>query len=207
MAAPAISLHYFAIKGRAEAIRLAFHIGGIKFEDVRFSFAEWGQSIKATAELGVCPWLVVDGKRLFESNAILVYAGRLAKLISADPFQEAKTIEVLEACEDLANLVTPSMREPDVAKRIAVRETLVKGALGTAMKQLDGLLTTAGGNYFVGGQLSIADLKMACVCNWFSSGTLDGFPADFVSGFPALAGLANRVNQHPKVAEWNAAHA
>ena len=29
-------LHYFPAKGRAEAIRLAFALGGIKFEDHRF---------------------------------------------------------------------------------------------------------------------------------------------------------------------------
>lgn len=201
----ALSLHYFQLKGRAEPIRLAFHIGGIAFEDVRFPFSEW-PALKATAELGVCPWLIVDGKKLFESNAILFYAGRLANLLPAGPFQEAKALEVLEAAEDLANLVTPSMREKDAATRVAIREALVKGALRTAFHQLDALLVAAGGQFFVGGTLSVADLKVYCVANWFRSGSLDGIPKEFVEEFPALLSLVHRVGALPKVAEWNASH-
>lgn len=36
-----LRLTYFQLTGRAEATRLAFHIGGVKFEDKRISFSEF----------------------------------------------------------------------------------------------------------------------------------------------------------------------
>ncbi len=35
-------LKLFKVPGRGEAIRLAFHIGGVAFEDERLSFPEFG---------------------------------------------------------------------------------------------------------------------------------------------------------------------
>ena len=38
-----VKLYYFDAGGRAEVSRLALHISGVKFDDVRLSFAEFGQ--------------------------------------------------------------------------------------------------------------------------------------------------------------------
>lgn len=47
-AAPAIKLIYFDFGGRAESIRLALHVGGVPFEDVRITEEEF-RSYKAGA--------------------------------------------------------------------------------------------------------------------------------------------------------------
>lgn len=39
--APAYKLTYFDGKGRGEVIRMAFVLGGVKFQDERISFQEW----------------------------------------------------------------------------------------------------------------------------------------------------------------------
>ena len=42
---------------------------------------------------------------------------------------------------------------------------------------------------------------------WFSSGMLDGIPADIIAkSFPALTALMTTVDAHPKVISWKEAH-
>ena len=43
---PQYKLYYFDFGGRGEFIRVMFHYAGVPFEDVRFSFPEWGQTYK-----------------------------------------------------------------------------------------------------------------------------------------------------------------
>lgn len=37
-----LKVHYFPVRARGEAIRLLLHFKGVKFEDVRYTFEEWG---------------------------------------------------------------------------------------------------------------------------------------------------------------------
>ena len=45
------TLVYFNGKGRAEATRQMFALAGVKFEDKRYSFEEWGK-LKASGNTG-----------------------------------------------------------------------------------------------------------------------------------------------------------
>lgn len=53
-ATPKLKLTYFNIKARAEPTRLALHIGGIPFEDVRIEHSAW-PAMKASMPLGQLP--------------------------------------------------------------------------------------------------------------------------------------------------------
>ena len=79
-------LRYFNVRGRGEAIRLAFADNGIAFEDASFSGDDWGKDkedglkAKWTASgliaFGQVPLLEIDGLKLVQSQAILRYLGR-----------------------------------------------------------------------------------------------------------------------------------
>ena len=88
-ATPKLKMTYFNIKARAEPSRLALHIGGVPFEDVRIPFDAWAR-IKPTMPYAQVPLLEVDGKPLAQSYAILMFCGRLAGLVPQDPFLAAK---------------------------------------------------------------------------------------------------------------------
>jgi hypothetical protein len=76
--APTLKLTYFDIQGVAEKIRLAFHLGGVEFEDVRIGFPEWA-AMKPTTPYGQLPIMSIDGAPpMAQSDAMLRYAGRLA---------------------------------------------------------------------------------------------------------------------------------
>ena len=79
-------LHYFNIRGRAEAIRMALHDLNIPFVDHSFSGDEWGKEkadgLKANwtaagkLSFGQVPMLEIDGIEIVQSHSILRYLGR-----------------------------------------------------------------------------------------------------------------------------------
>ena len=45
------------------------------------------------------------------------------------------------------------------------------------------------------------------MAGWFSSGNIDGIPADWIAqNFPLVAKLVDGVDAHPKIREWKAFH-
>ncbi len=72
-AAAAPTLFYFDIPGKAEAIRLAFHVQGVAFDDHRFKDREEFLAMKASGRLqyGQVPALQVGPVVLTQSAAIL----------------------------------------------------------------------------------------------------------------------------------------
>ena len=70
-------LTYFdAAASRGEECRLALHLAGVDFEDVRVKPADWAQ-LKNQTPYGGLPILELPGKPpLGQSNAILVLIGR-----------------------------------------------------------------------------------------------------------------------------------
>merc|ERR1719159_575089 len=74
-----ITLKYFPIAGRAEPIRLAMVIGGVKFFDQRISGPEWEEKHKKLAPFGQVPLLLVGPKVISQTKAILRYVGKFSK--------------------------------------------------------------------------------------------------------------------------------
>jgi glutathione S-transferase len=70
-----LKLSYFDMHGgRGEPARLALAIGGIAFEDHRFSFPEFAE-VKKTAPFGQVPVLHVDGVQVTQCDAINRFVG------------------------------------------------------------------------------------------------------------------------------------
>lgn len=67
---PQLKLNYFDFHGgRAGPVRLALHIGGIAFEDHRFTFPEFAE-FRKTTPFGQVPTLEVDGLHLTQCDAM-----------------------------------------------------------------------------------------------------------------------------------------
>ncbi len=131
-------------------------------------------------------------------------------LVPEDFVGRAKVDEVLNYCEDfISAALVPTMSIADPAAKIAAREALIapEGALTLGFKRLQTLLERSGTGYFHGPSVTIADLKINSVLEWFSSGKLDGIPATFIpDNFPALQANYDLVTAHPKIVEWRASH-
>ena len=128
-------LTYFDFAGsRGEECRIALHLAGIDFDDVRVKSADW-PTLKASMPFGAMPVLQMPGKPpLAHSNAILVFIGRQHGLHPADAFEAARHEALMCAVEELRHSITPTLRISDPEQKRTAREALAANelALGAA---------------------------------------------------------------------------
>jgi hypothetical protein len=96
-----LKLTYFDFPGgRAEPARLAMHIGGVQFEDYRFSPGDFSE-VRKTTPLNQVPTLHVNDLQITQSDAITRYVGKLSGLYPEDDLQALLCDEVMGALEDM----------------------------------------------------------------------------------------------------------
>jgi glutathione S-transferase len=106
----------------------------------------------------------------------------------ADPFAAAKVDEVIDVCTDITGIVSPTMREQDPEKKAAMRATLALEGLPKWFGYLEALLARNGSNgFFVGDELTIADIAVWRLMGWLTGGALDGVPKTV--RFQVVAGI------------------
>jgi glutathione S-transferase len=193
-------LSYFDFSGsRGEECRLAFRLAGVEFEDDRIKPSNWADH-KSETPFGAMPVLTIEGKgRLSQSNAILVYLGRLHGLHPSDAWEAARHEQFLCAAEELRSKAAPVLRISGEDRQEA-REELASGLLTTWGAQIEALL---GDGPFVGGSdPSVTDIKLYMIVRWFSTGIVDHVPTDVFAGYPKLMALYEGVRAIPSLAEW-----
>ncbi len=201
---PQLKLSYFDIHGgRAEPARLALAIGGIAFEDHRFTFPEFAEVRKATP-FGQVPTLHVDGVLVTQCDAINRYVGKLAGLYPTDPFQALLCDEVMYVVEEAAVKIGPTFRMTGDAQKEA-RLALVNGHMPVYLGWLQSQLLAHGGEYFADRRLTVADLKVFVDVRSLNSGRLDHVPTDLVEKVaPLLNAHMQRIAQTPAVLQYYA---
>lgn len=201
---PQLKLTYFDFHGgRAEPARLALHLGGIPFEDHRFTFAGFAEVRKSTP-FGQVPVLHVDGVQVTQCDAITRYAGKLAGLYPSDPFQALLCDEVMYVVEEASVKMGPTFRMTGEEQK-AARLALVNGPMPVYLRWLQSQLVAHGGEYFADNRLTMADLKVFVDVRGLNSGRLDHVPADLVETVaPLLNAHMQRVAQTPAVAQYYA---
>jgi glutathione S-transferase len=201
---PQLKLSYFDFHGgRAEPIRLALAMGGIAFEDHRFTAAEFAE-VRKTAPFGQVPVLHVDGVQVTQSDAMLRYAGKLAGLYPTDAYQALLCDEVAYVVEEAGVKLGPTFRMTGDEQK-AARQALVNGSMPVYLGWLQSRLLAHGGQYFADNRLTVADLKVFVDVRGLNSGRLDHVPADLVEKVaPALNAHLQRIAQTPAVAQYYA---
>ncbi|GAC1353218.1 MAG: hypothetical protein NVS3B20_27150 [Polyangiales bacterium] len=195
-------LTYFdAPMSRGEECRLALHVAGVPFEDVRIQREEW-PALKPKTPFGSLPILEMPGRPvLAQSNAILVLIGRLHGLHPKDDYEAARHEAMMQHVEDLRAHVSPTMRIKDGGEKKRAREELAATFLPAwgsfAEKQI------GEGPFFGGAALQVVDLKVHMVLRWFQGGALDHIPTTVFDGFPKLTRIAHAVRDHARVRAWN----
>ena len=199
-----LKLTYFDVHGgRGEPVRLALAIGGIAFEDHRFSFAEFPE-VRKTTPFGQVPTLEVDGVTVTQCDAMLRYAGKLAGLYPNDTFQALLCDEVMYVVEESIVRLGPTFRMTGEDQK-AARLALVNGPMPVYLQWLEKQLLAHGGEYFADNRLTVADLKVFVDIRGLNSGRLDHVPTDLVEKVaPALNAHLQRISSLPAVQAYYA---
>lgn len=194
-------IYFDAPVSRGEECRLALHLAGIDFDDVRIKRDDW-PALKGQTPYGAMPVLELPGHPpLAQTNAILVLIGRRHALHPADDFEAAQHEAMMQHVEDLRAAVGPTLRMPDIEKK-AAREALVADFLpawaGAAERNI------LAGPFFAGAEIHVVDIKLFKAVQWLGSGMVDHIPATIFANYPKLTGVYEAVRDHPGVRSWYA---
>ena len=193
---------------RAEVLRVSLFIKDIPFEDIRVSREEFVHLIKTgflpngkKAPFHQLPVIEAEGKIIGQTGAIARYCGKASNLYADDNLQAAKIDQIIDAASDITNLVSPTIREKDLDKKMEDRKLLVNKLLPRWFRYLENLLSEDESTWFVE-KMSIADVAVWRLLGWLTSGIIDGIPTSIIDDFPKLKNVHHQVHTHPKVQEW-----
>eukprot|EP01066_Platyproteum_vivax_P000698 Platyproteum_vivax@DN1076_c0_g1_i1.p1 len=196
-------LHYFDFKGRAFCLRLAFNLGGVKFEDHRIAKSDWPEW-KAKSPSGQVPYLELsDGKKMTETVAILHYVGILSKLIPEEAFMAGKMHEVVHLLtSEFVSLIVPSIMEEDLTKKLEMRKVLVDKKIPTILNRVEEILSEMMHKdgeccFAIGNKISLADVSVADICSTFEAGYLDGIPTDMANQYKNIQKIYSSMKLNP----------
>ena len=193
---------------RAEVLRVSLFIKDIPFEDIRVSREEFVHLIKTgflpngkKAPFHQLPVIEAEGKIIGQTGAIARYCGKASNLYADDNLKAAKIDQIIDTATDITNLVSPTIREKDLDKKMDDRKLLVNKLLPRWFRYLENLLSEDESTWFVE-KMSIADVAIWRLLGWLTSGIIDGIPTSIIDDFPKLKNIHHQVHTHPKVQEW-----
>ncbi len=196
-------IYFDAPVSRGEECRLALHLAGVEFEDVRVAGADW-PALKPDTPFGGLPVLEPPGlPPLGQSNAILVFIGRRHGLHPKDDFEAARHEAVMCHVEDLRAQIGPTLRIAEEAGKKAARATLAESYLPAWAAYAERQIADAG-PFFAGEKLHVVDLKLHRAVHWFSSGIIEHIPTTVFSAFPKLNRVYAAVRDDERVKAWYA---
>ena len=197
-----ITLTYFDLPAKAEAIRLALYLGGIPFEDKRVNGVQWAAIKPSVGPYAQLPFITVDGKNVFQSINILLYTGTLTGLIATELEQELRMREAICACDDILMSFNATFAITNLEERIAARAILFKegGKTFCQLKRMEEIVDDR--EFIAGDKLTIADLAVFTNSALLQCGIFDGFPKNCLDCVPKLKNYVNRIASLPKIVEY-----
>ncbi|KAI6174400.1 hypothetical protein M3Y98_01186000 [Aphelenchoides besseyi] len=198
---PKYKLHYFAMRFRAEPIRLALHYKRVPFVDFRIESKDW-PSLKKNYPNGQVPALEIDGKMLMESHSIYRYVGTKFGLFGQSEMERANLDSIAELHRELFD-ATSSYLEFELGNPVAgnkddVYKNKFVPALHKYLPQLtDKLLQSNSGFFAPSGVLSWVDFYVA-----ESTLTFTNFAQAEMNQYPQMLAHRERVHSLPQIRSY-----
>eukprot|EP01066_Platyproteum_vivax_P002191 Platyproteum_vivax@DN12681_c0_g1_i1.p1 len=196
-------LLYFNARGRAELIRLIFAAAGVDYEDIRFRSNEHAmedfQKLKAEKDLPFqqVPLLEIDGFELAQSQAIVRYLAAKYGLSGTTPKDSALCDMITCGTDDLKQKFTNVVFVKNERERDQQLQVFKNELLPTWASYFERLLRKNGGEWFVGNDLSYADLAVYDMVSALSL----RLPGAFAKN-ELLQNHTAQIEKLPKISKW-----
>ncbi|CAJ1952212.1 unnamed protein product [Cylindrotheca closterium] len=189
---------------RADALRAALYLQGIPFDNVTDKTEMDELKAQKKVPFGAFPVMEIDGKILSQTQACATFVGKLGDMYPSndDPFAQANCDEIINGCTDVTDTVSSTFRAED---KKSAREKLMDPKDGRLYMHLNGLnsVVCKDGSEFACGkdsELTVADLCVWRLYNWFYNGTIDHIPIDWIgTSFPNLKTIYDNVESNEKI--------
>jgi glutathione S-transferase len=203
MAAPKLKLTYFPAKGRAQPIRICLRAAKLEFEDERLAGPAFGEKKAAgTFPLGQLPVLSIDGTVHCQSHALARWAAKKAGLYPADADKALVVDEVLATLDEaMSSLPYRTPSETDESFKPKREAWFPKTE--RFWKLVDARLAANGGPFFLGKDLSLADLALFNAVGGVQEGGLDFVPKDAFNAFPAILAHHAAAAKHDIIVSYD----
>jgi len=192
-----IKLVYFNLRGRAEPSRLLLAYAGLSYVDERIPYPEdpegWAAR-KSSMPFGVLPVLYWNGEEISQGIAVSGFLAKKVGLAGRNDMEAAQIDEIVHAIEDIINARIAWMDELDKKRQQTMKNTFENQTVPTLLKQLERRLETRGGQFFVGNNLTWADIQTFMLANEVDQEAL--------KVCPKVANLVKRVGEIPNIKKW-----
>ncbi|XP_061186611.1 probable glutathione S-transferase 9 [Saccostrea echinata] len=187
---------YFALRGRGELIRMVFRLAKVEFQDERVNIEDW-KEIKHSTPTGELPYLEVNGKRLTQSLTIARYLAREFGLAGGTNWEQALVEQVVDTCDDLRAENAKIIHERDENKLNELKLNMTDVVLPKYLDRLSSFQKQHGDKYFVGSEITLADLAVHEVMTTF----LQEDPS-VLDKYEALTEHRQLIEQHPNLVQY-----
>ncbi|KAK6633936.1 hypothetical protein RUM44_004543 [Polyplax serrata] len=193
---PKYKLIYFPLTALGEPIRFLLSYGNLDFEDFRFKREEWPQ-LKPSMPFGKTPVLEIDGKQTHQSAAICRYLAKQLNLVGKNDWESFCVDMIVDTIGDLRSQMANYYYDQNPETKASKLGPLQKETVPYYLKKLDKTVEENGG-YFVGGQLTWADLYFVAISDYMQRMA----EIDMFADYPNLQSLKNKVVNIPQIKKW-----
>jgi glutathione S-transferase len=194
---------------RAEVSRIALHIGNIEFNDIRVTRDEFIRA-KETGKLDngtiipfhQFPCLIIENEVFAQTAGIARYCGKLSGLYpKKNDVLGLKIDQFLDLMTDITVLIFNVGRNENPEQKKIKRKEFFNTEFNRKLKMLETNISDDS-RYIIKDNFNIADIALWSFVNWITSGTIDGFPKDFLKNFPKIKKVFLEVNAIPELQKW-----
>merc|ERR1712013_382756 len=191
-----IKLSYFNARARGETARLILAHVGVRYTDQRLT-AEQFEVIKPKLPYCQLPTLKYKGELLCQSITIARFLANEFCLAGKNNAEQAQADEIVDAVNDIFASRVAALGEQNDDKKSEMMRKLLDETLPNGLARLEARLVERGGQFFVGNNLTWADLHLYTFVEIFQKNN-----PRVLENYPTMKNLLERIEDLPNISQW-----